>query len=145
MKKYIYIACILVLSTQFLYSQVGIGTTNPDASAILELESSSQGFLPPVMTNLQIKAIANPATGLIAFSTDDGCLINFNGNTWTNVCTGLDIIVPLGTDDIKLKSDNTETTDYFGFSVYISSDVSKMAVGALLEDSDASGNGNGVL
>lgn len=30
-----------------LWAQVGIGTTNPDASAALDVTSSDKGFLPP--------------------------------------------------------------------------------------------------
>jgi hypothetical protein len=46
--------------------RVGIGTASPNASSILNLESTSMGFLPPRMTQSQRNAnIARPATGLV--------------------------------------------------------------------------------
>ena len=47
---------------------VGIGTT-PNASALLDVSSTTQGFLPPRMTTTQINAIANPQEGLIVYDT----------------------------------------------------------------------------
>ena len=49
---------------------IGIGTETPDASALLELSSTTQGVLPPRMTNAQMNAIANPTDGLIVYCTD---------------------------------------------------------------------------
>ena len=51
-------------------SAVGIGTVAPDASAILEVSSTSQGFLFPRMTESQRGAITSPATGLLVYQTD---------------------------------------------------------------------------
>jgi hypothetical protein len=42
------------------------------SSAILEANSTTQGFLPPRMTRAQRNLIANPATGLIIFCSDCG-------------------------------------------------------------------------
>ena len=49
---------------------VGIGTTNPDASAILEVQSSSQGVLLPRIAGSGI--IASPAQGLVYYDTQYG-------------------------------------------------------------------------
>ena len=49
---------------------IGIGTETPDASAILDLSSTTQGLLPPRMTNTEMNAIATPADGLIVYCTD---------------------------------------------------------------------------
>ena len=43
-----------------LHAQVGIGTSAPLANAILDLDSTTQGFLPPRMTQAQMSAIASP-------------------------------------------------------------------------------------
>ena len=64
------IILLLCLTSQLLLAQVGIGTNTPEASSILELSSTSQGFMPPRMTYAQMKAIANPAEGLLLYCTD---------------------------------------------------------------------------
>lgn len=49
---------------------LGIGVaTEPDASSILELKSTTKGLLSPRMSTGQIDAIASPATGLEAYDT----------------------------------------------------------------------------
>ena len=49
---------------------VGIGTTSPSASALLDLTSTTKGFLPPRMTATQASAVTSPAEGLILYVTD---------------------------------------------------------------------------
>lgn len=48
---------------------VGIGTTTPDASALLEMVSTTQGLLLPRMTTVQRSAITLPAKGLLLYNT----------------------------------------------------------------------------
>lgn len=61
---------------------VGIGTHNPDPSAILDLSSTDKGFLPPRMTATQMNSILNPADGLIVYNTTDSMLQYYNGICW---------------------------------------------------------------
>ena len=49
---------------------VGIGTATVNASAKLQIDSTTQGFLPPRMTNAQRLLIATPAIGLMVYCTD---------------------------------------------------------------------------
>jgi len=49
---------------------VAVGATSVNASAILDLNSTTKGFLPPRMTTAQVGAIASPAEGLVAYDTD---------------------------------------------------------------------------
>ncbi len=82
------------------YAQVGIGTETPDASATLDLTSSSQGFLPPRMTEAQRNNINTPATGLMVYCTNcgsDGELQVYNGSAWTNLVGGAAAAVPIPT------------------------------------------------
>jgi hypothetical protein len=51
-------------------NNVGINNTNPNPSAVLDVASTTQGFLPPRMTNAQRTAIVSPAVGLIVYCTD---------------------------------------------------------------------------
>jgi hypothetical protein len=63
---------------------MGIGTTLPDVSAKLEITSTSQGFLPPRMTNAQRIAIATPAVGLMVYCIDatEGVYV-YKSTGWT--------------------------------------------------------------
>lgn len=61
---------------------VGIGVSNVHPSAILELESTTQGFLPPRMTTLERDNINAPAEGLVIYNLEDSVLQIFNGECW---------------------------------------------------------------
>jgi uncharacterized protein (TIGR02145 family) len=50
--------------------KVGENPTNIEPSAALEIESTTQGLLPPRMTEAQMNAIVSPAEGLLVFCTD---------------------------------------------------------------------------
>jgi hypothetical protein len=52
------------------------------ASAVLNVESTTKGFLPPRMTTAEKNLIASPATGLMVFDTDLVRPCFFNGATW---------------------------------------------------------------
>lgn len=58
------------LSVDESASAVGIGVAVPDASAVLEVASTSKGFLFPRMTEAQRGNIGSPATGLMVYQTD---------------------------------------------------------------------------
>ncbi|WGK95454.1 MULTISPECIES: hypothetical protein [Flavobacterium] len=70
MKKY-----FLLFFSFFIFivqAQTGIGTTNPDSSAKLEVNATNKGFLPPrvVLTATNSASpITNPANGLMVFNT----------------------------------------------------------------------------
>lgn len=72
------------------FSQVGISSTSitPDASSILELRSTSAGFLPPRMTTPQRDAILTPATGLLIYNTSTNQLNYYTGSAWQIVTSG---------------------------------------------------------
>ena len=59
-----------VVFTATTSAQVGIGTTTPDASAALDITSTTGGLLVPRMTAVQRDAITSPAQGLIIFCSD---------------------------------------------------------------------------
>jgi hypothetical protein len=65
------------------WSQVGIGTSTPAATAALELSATDKGFLPPRMTEVQRTAISSPAAGLMVYQTDGTTgLYVYNGSKW---------------------------------------------------------------
>ena len=67
---------------------VGVGTSTPDPSVALQLESTTQGFLPTRMTIAQRDAIASPAEGLTFYNTENNCLEFFNNADWVSACDG---------------------------------------------------------
>jgi hypothetical protein len=80
---------LLVLFVMSIQAQnVGIGTTNPNSSAALDVSSSSKGFLYPRMTTQQRSAIANPADGLHIYNTDIGAPEYYSAffSTWVCLC-----------------------------------------------------------
>ena len=52
------------------------------ASAILDVQSTTLGFLPPRMTTTQKNAIASPASGLMIYDTTLNVITYYNGTTW---------------------------------------------------------------
>ena len=65
---------------------VGIGTSSPSASAILDLTSTSKGVLIPRMTAAQKSAISSPSTGLLIFQTDAPAgFYYYNGSAWISI------------------------------------------------------------
>ncbi len=61
---------------------VSIGSINAHPSAILELNATDRGFLPPRLTTTQRDAIVAPAMGLVIFNTVDSILQIYNGDCW---------------------------------------------------------------
>ena len=62
-----------------------LGTTTENNSAILNVTSTTQGFLPPRMTTTQKNAIGTPAAGLVVYDTDTNKLCCYNGSTWNDL------------------------------------------------------------
>ncbi|MFZ1679143.1 MAG: DUF1566 domain-containing protein [Saprospiraceae bacterium] len=63
-------------------------TSTPDASAILDIQSTTHGLLIPGMTIEQRDLIVSPSTGLIIFQTDDvSGIYFFNGTNWAPIQT----------------------------------------------------------
>ncbi len=105
MKKFLFSIYFIVLAFGvFAQQSVGIGTTTPNASAILDVNSTTKGLLIPRMTFAQRNLIPAPAAGLLIFQTNtsgvetagfylhDGVAwkrlaksedISAGGNTWT--------------------------------------------------------------
>lgn len=73
---------LLASSCCSLQAQVGINILNPDTSAILHLESTDRGFLPPRMTTQQRDNIFSPKPGLTIFNTEDSTLQYYTGDCW---------------------------------------------------------------
>lgn len=97
MNKSLYVLIGVIFSFQ-IFAQTGIGTTTPDPSAKLEVNSSNKGFLPPKVEltarNGTSSPIASPATGLFVYNTAVAGLASnavspgfyfYNGTNWTRM------------------------------------------------------------
>jgi len=73
---------IFISLTAYSQDNVGIGTTTPNASAILDLTTINKGFLAPRLTSAQRIAVASPATGLLVFDTNFNEFWYFDGVVW---------------------------------------------------------------
>lgn len=63
---------------------IGIGTTTPNASAKVDIASTTQGVLLPRMTTTQKNAISSPAEGLEVYDLTLHQKSYYNGTTWIN-------------------------------------------------------------
>lgn len=61
------------------------GLPTLDASALLNVNSTTQGFLPPRMTTTQKNAIASPAAGLVVYDTTLGKLCVRTASAWETI------------------------------------------------------------
>lgn len=123
MLRYTFIL-LICLSTFISNAQTGIGTTTPNASAKLEVASSTMGFLPPRIAltgtndNTTIKNASGtsitPATGLLIYNTattttDPYKVVPgyyyYNGTSWVAIANGLII------DNSKTASFSLSTSD----------------------------------
>jgi len=75
-----------VLLTATTYAQIGINNENPDASAALDITSTTGGLLVPRMTETQRDAISPAATGLMIYQTNGTVgFYYYNGSSWAEV------------------------------------------------------------
>lgn len=100
LKRIIY-TLLLWIAVQSLNAQVGLGTNAPTASAILDLDSTTQGFLLPRITQAQMATIASPAAGLVVYCTscspqpgpyyfDGANFVNFSTGSQSSALSSLD-------------------------------------------------------
>lgn len=64
---------------------VGIGTASPDASALLDVSSTTKGFLPPRMTTTQRDAISAPPNGLMLYNSTTNKLQVRAAGAWVDL------------------------------------------------------------
>ncbi|OYU84830.1 MAG: hypothetical protein CFE24_05055 [Flavobacterium sp. BFFFF2] len=89
----IFLASLFILVTALSFGQVQkaqtlqIGSTSTntqDASAALQIDDNTRGFLMPRMTTIQRTAILNPAKGLQVYDTDTNTIWYYSGTIWIN-------------------------------------------------------------
>ena len=80
------------LTNTIINGKLVVGASSATSpSAVLEANSTTQGFLPPRMTTTQRDAIVSPVGGLTIWCSNCGAsgeMQVFNGGTWTNMIGG---------------------------------------------------------
>jgi hypothetical protein len=110
MKKFLPVFVLLLAVVKMANAQsvaVSAGNVAPHASAMLEVNSTEKGFLPPRMTTAQRDAIANPAQGLVIYNTTTDCLNYRGANAWLELCgtcSPLPTTAGAGADQLNLAS-----------------------------------------
>lgn len=98
MKK-IFLLPILFFSFCAISQSVGIGTTTPNSSSILDLGPSAKPFVLPRLTTPQMNSITSPAQGMLLYNTDEHQLYSYmryrtalitgqSNDRWQPVATG---------------------------------------------------------
>ena len=77
----LFFCCVTGLRSQ----SVGIGTSTPDTSALLDIASTDKGILIPRMTTVQRNAVTSPAVGLMVYDTDLMGFWYYNGTAWQSM------------------------------------------------------------
>ena len=133
-KKFLLLVFIVLLfKIQYLsisQDNVGIGTTTPNASAILELLATDKGFLVPRLNTTQRDAISSPATGLLIYNTSNGTFEYYNGSSWIQIFSGA--YLTLGNAKIFVGNSSNQAV-----GVDISGDATISNTGVLTISNDA--------
>ena len=100
MKRYIPITIILVYTLQS-FGQGGVAINDngalPDASAMIDITSTTSGMLIPRMTEVERNAIVTPAQSLLIYQTDlDTGFYYYKGSQWVPFCTATSSSEPVG-------------------------------------------------
>lgn len=71
-------------NTQDIYQmgKVGIGTTTPNSSAVLDLVATDKALLLPRVANTA--AIASPVNGMLIYDNASNCIKGYENGAWTN-------------------------------------------------------------
>jgi len=94
MKK-LFLPCLLVLLPLFLFSQAAVSInedgSSPNLKSILDVKSTTKGFLAPRMNSADRIAIAPGITekGLVVYDTDLNKYMVYNGSLWETIGDGL--------------------------------------------------------
>ncbi len=160
MKKTILTAFIAIMAMgHSLYAQnVGINTSYPDASAVLDVYSEKLGILIPRMNTPNRLAIPQPARSLLVYDTDSSCFYYFDGQNWQSLHSSADSLwtrkgnviynrsdrVGIGTDSalalLHLNSDTSSTYMLFSTAYFNSIIGLDETDGTIVVGRDSSGN-----
>ncbi|QEC44594.1 hypothetical protein [Pseudobacter ginsenosidimutans] len=89
MKLFSTLLCLLCIGSTLYAQQPGVAINTsglaPHSSAMLDIQSTSKGFLLPRMTQAQRMSINNPSNGLMVFDTDAQRLYQYQDDSWRSL------------------------------------------------------------
>ena len=88
---------VRVLDVDGIVADVSVGTSI-DASAIIQMNSTSKGFLLPRMTETQMLAVSSPATGLLIYNTTTKRSHFWDGLGWRSVSASIATVITVAVD-----------------------------------------------
>ena len=80
-KQIITITVLAIAFRNSIFSQVGIGTTTPAPSSILELKSDDKALLITRVAN--VNAIVAPVNGMLIYDLSENCIKGYQNGAWT--------------------------------------------------------------
>jgi FG-GAP repeat len=92
--------------------RVGMGTTEPESSAQLHLNSTARGLILPRMGSQQRLAIQDPALGLFVYDTDKRSLYMYDGSNWVTFAPQSPGFVP-----VTLRTVDTIQQDFLDIGI----------------------------
>lgn len=100
------IILMVILNIMTVHSQVSVTSdgTDPDGSAMLDVKSTTKGFLVPRLTEQQKSSISLPATGLLIYQTDGTSGFYYNQGTAESPAFKLDVLGTTRTSEFILSS-----------------------------------------
>ncbi len=113
----IIITSYLLLTTSYLVdAQIAINSdgSSADASAMLDVTSTSKGILIPRMTTSERTAISSPATGLLVYDTDFNTFWYYANSAWNNLSS---VILADSDADTKIQVEESSDEDIIRFDM----------------------------
>lgn len=151
--KRLFITLCALLSLSALFSQTtGISVnetgSDPDSSAIFDIQSQSKGLLIPRMSSTQRLAINGAATGLLVFDLTTESFWYFDGSAWVEMMYGLGNTFADADGDTRVEVESTTDADSIQFMVkgkesMIITDNGIFANGSISSDSEIPYSGPG--
>lgn len=151
MRTDLFLLIFFAFVSSISYAQVGIGTTTPDPSAQLEIQSTNKGLLIPRVTSTT--EVPNPVEGLTVYQTSGTVGFYFRKNgEWVRLATTEDVpvsspsgaIIPFASGSPitiiaqSLGNQASRTSGLVGFGNSVSG-ISQSSAGATIDLSGGSG------